>query len=137
MYRFKVDVYRLLPAPSQGAMGLYAPDPHQAGVPCYFDPTPEYDQPSAVGRNKVENIFTLDGFWFPGEYLPEGGDADVPVDVVDTDMLIMRSVVGPMTSLIGIWWAAKGNAQPHPYLLDDYMVYAKRTGTKPPPGVSA
>ena len=123
LYKYTVDIWRQSSTPGVNSgvvsdFGHYPVSLISSDVACYFDSTPETDQPTAVGRNKQVNIFTLDIFHF-----------ETSVDIADTDYLIMKAAPASPDAnpLIGMWWAVQGGTRTHSYRANMQEVYAKRS----------
>ena len=90
-------------------------------VPCYLESTPEYDEPTPMGRTQSINIFSLDKWHF---------NALQPVQ----DGWALKMTASPQsTNILNKWWEFMSNTQTHTYLAEKLRIYAKRT-IQPQPG---
>jgi|SRR5579883_1889556 len=98
LYRHRVDLY--VPsdpsniASDQEADVSYPQNPTYHGVPCYFLPEGDIEQPTIEGRNKPGNIFTLGKFHFHSDQ-----------DIDDTYAIHFMTKKHP---LFGVWFFAQG-----------------------------
>ena len=125
-YLYTVDIWKQTDPPDDATYDLGIPLRSDygkyalsaSGVLCQFWSTPEEDSPTAIGRTKTVNIFTMDKFKF-----------HISVDIADTDAIV--GVSGPNGwNEVGNVWAVQGNTQSHSTLKisQNQMVYGKICG---------
>lgn len=122
-YVYRFSFYKRDEDPPAGAdFGAYARV--YQDLPCCFESTPETDEPTAVGRNKEVNIFTMDLCHAPINY--DFGSGTVPTLIDDAMYCTMTS--GPNgTPDIGAWWAVEGGTRVNAALLSGkQVVYIKK-----------
>lgn len=87
-----------IPAMPNGEMADPVDDitPIATGVPCYYEPTPNYSEPKAPGATKVVNLLTADKWHFL-----------VWVPILDRYKVVMRTTTHP---LCGHPWIVQGNS---------------------------
>lgn len=103
-YRDLVDLYEPVDTSVQPGGGLLDPElpptPTKAGVPCLYQPTPNFNLPRTPGRTKETNIFTSDSFHMEMALAALG--------IGDGWFLQLKTVGHP---LYGVWWVAQGDPQ--------------------------
>lgn len=130
LYCYRIDVWRQGDAPAGADSSTYSKVYDE--LPALFVSTPENDDPTAVGRNKAVNIFTMDKWHLP--IICDGFTS--PIDIRDTDYITMTKgpnpadpELAPTTDHpdVGKWWAVQGGPMTKGRRSNVLEVYGKQS----------